>query len=517
MRILILFFCLNSLLSEALGQLVEETHLYIDIPKRTEITFDVLPFEQEGLMIFGTFDKLDGSYDQEDLYYFTKYDLALEELWRKEYALDNQWVFQQYFRDQTDLYNLFYNYSEKAVGILQTNIKKGEMTWRQSSYPADIEISDFKVFGKNAFIFGKVRGSSSILDFSFFDDQIKVVPALYDTKRSIKDIHIDFQNYTAYFLIKNRDKGQCQYIFKSFLSNGKLLKEGSIQVLDNKNLIDPRYTILNNKRALVVGTFGNNSNSFAEGLAIASIDEKKEKHRLQYTPFYTFDNYFAYLKPKQQERMEEKMRKRLKQKKGWIVNQRFLLQPPIVTDWGMIVLAEGYTPEYSGYNNSLVRVNINTRVRREAASGLLGYRFRNVIVAAFNQQGKLIWDNAAALNSELITSIDFQAVPKLHNNRLTLLQAFSDGYGLKVMEQDSCIYETEEAPYLKEFKNYEDEEVLDEQKVRLENYGAEDWYGEYFLLWGIRFKNPKNTFSNERVFQISKVKFEPPAETVEEN
>jgi hypothetical protein len=206
--------------------------------------------------------------------------------------------------------------------------------------------------------------------------------------------------------------------------------------------------------------------------------------------FSEFTNVFSTLNYRDQVRAKENVKKG----KQVSLNFRLLIHEEAIKQGDLYVLtAEAYYPEYH-YEN-----NFDSRGYMYQMQVFDGYRTNNCIVAAFNDQGRLLWDN--------YMHIDDIRSYKLHENVLAfgeqdssiVLAYYSDGkVQSKVVKGNEVVYKKSED----RVETVLNENILTDSKGLMEH-----WYDNYFILSGYQTLIGRDS-KKRKVYYFNMISFE---------
>ena len=177
-----------------------------------------------------------------------------------------------------------------------------------------------------------------------------------------------------------------------------------------------------------------------------------------------------------------------------------MFQDIVQHDGRFILPAEVYSPQYR--TESYTDFDFYGRPYTNSYSVFDGFRYQNAIVAGFDSDGRLIWDNVL----EIRNLVSFDPSPKValyFDGNDILLSFLGDGkIGYKIIRADSIV---EKLDYVALDLLYPDDKLINESGGRMIK-----WYENYFLCYGYQeIKNIALTSNNKRmVFYVNKVRFE---------
>lgn len=514
--LLILCFSVQAVFAQ-----LQEIHRFEQkIPRKLDYTFEILPLKQEKkLLIFGEKENWEEE-TKRRVYYFKLLDSSLTLIKEKEYKMERRWQYEGYYTDSTCLYLLFYTDNHRQFALLSYNLT-GELDYKQGDIPFNFTPSSFVVFGNNAFFIGTNKGKDVIIDFSFFDNTVKIVPTYFDDKYDIKNIAINRNENIAHVLIRETKRGTKNFFIRQLLSNGKQIGETKLVFSKEKYPTDLEMLSINNENYLI-GLYGKGQSHFYSQGWIWGKYQADEKPYLKEISFDYLKHFFVYL-PNEKRRQKENEKVKAKMSKGKHYNYklRLRLHRPIVENKQIIVVAESYQAAYQPSNTILTPYPIITtnpmllppaydrwRTYRNPYNTTPPiYQFVHCVVAAFDFQGNLLWDNAIKIK-DITQSAPHEnvAFAQLKDCNL-LLQPHSKGINIKAFKEYEVLYENEEVPYQSTYEVQPNKE----KKIRPTSNQIFAWFDDYILIAGIYNPRADKFFSREEdIFYIAKVKFQKP-------
>ncbi len=260
---------------------------------------------------------------------------------------------------------------------------------------------------------------------------------------------------------------------------------------------------------MILGTYSLNSNlnknpdasSNTQGYYILRISNNIQ----EYCKFYSFNefkNFYNYLSFKTKNKVLKRNAKNKNKGGETELNYQLLVHDIFVYNGNFILASEAYYPEYhteyyTTYYNGYPQTNSYTVFD--------GYRYTHAIVAAFDKDGALMWDNTMEiwdiLSFNLKKRISF--VIDKENNMIVLYNYNSTLYS-KQINGSITIDEKDRTPI---------ETLYPEDKVKSNSSGDIDyWYNNYFVAYGVQeIRNPDNNPTHKttrNVFYFNKIGFE---------
>ena len=177
-----------------------------------------------------------------------------------------------------------------------------------------------------------------------------------------------------------------------------------------------------------------------------------------------------------------------------------LLHPVVRNGNQFVLLAESFYPQY--HTENYTDYDFYGRPYTNSYSIFDGYRFTSGIIAGFDRQGDLLWDNAM----EIRNLLSFELTPKMNvfiSDNEQIICYLSDGkIGSKIFNGNTTLGKTEYSPVQLKTDN---DRLLSETKSRMIF-----WYDRYFLCYGFQeIKNLSREGENKRlVYYFTKIRIE---------
>ncbi|MCU0439743.1 MAG: hypothetical protein MUC49_17785 [Raineya sp.] len=513
MRYFLLLLFLYPFLS--LAQLHEDTRFEQKIPKKLDYTFEMLPLIKEKKVILFGEKEAWAENTKKRKYYFKILDSTLKQTSEKEFNLDRRWLYEGNYTDSTNLYLLFYTDNHKEFVIL-VYTQSGDIEYKTGILPFNFQPSSFVVFGNNAFLIGQNKGKDVVIDYSFFDNTVKVIPSFFDEKYDIKNIEINNQESIANILIQESKRGDKNFFIRRVLSNGKQVSENKFSFDKEKYPTDLEPITINNQHYLM-GLYGDGqSHLYSQGWIWIKYDPENPNPYMKQESFDNVKNFFVYFPKKvRQEKEREKVFEKKEEGKSYTYRLRFRLHKPIFYNNQIIVVAESFNAAYQHNTNfpnpvmstNPMFMNLPPTNRGWRGSTMPSYQFVHAIVLAFDLKGDLLWDNAIRIKDITKSYLDENVTFIPHKEKSILLQCHEKGINIKVFKQNEVIYENETIPYQKSYNIV----PRKDDKIRANNSKILGWYDDYILVTGIYNPKAHKFFSSEDdIFYIAKVKFAKP-------
>lgn len=521
-----LYFCLFVLLFlgnyfSVFAQFSEEAKAEFPIEKRKDMTFEALSFGEKGILLFSS----ERGESATRKYIFRKYDKNLNPIWIKEYILDNRFIYKINAKELTEdkAYFLYYQATKRVVAILQVDFESGELNMRQTESPVSIDFAEMQVFGNNAFIIGEVARELTILDFSFFDNKIKIVPDVFKKNLKIRDLSIDYDNVKGYVVAKKTERrSDCDVVIKSFQSDGKLIENLDVKTRDNQTLIFAKHLVVKDKQFLVA-TYGENCKEYANGLAFVRISPDNQQEYIKYIPFSDLQNFFKYMTKGQLKRTYKRIDKFRSKGKNMPFRYNIILHRLIKRGENIVVIGEAYETntaqnnQNNGFNNTYSGFrpygygqfyNPYTMSPYNSMTMRPSFVYSHAFMVEFDQNGKIVADNILSLDDTQVQEMQRLVTPHIGKTKDVLFQLNTDQYKISAFKGSDSIFRSKKEYYKNPNKEeYSSEKEENKARIDIDDASITSWYDDYFVLYGVSLKNPNDLFSSEKYFHLKKMVF----------
>lgn len=440
-----------------------------------------------------------------------KIDTSLNVVWSNFYQVDKDYQLQAYdYRDEY-LYLLFQKSPvlTKGLFLLTVDMIDGDTLHHHIPSAIPMDMPDIKALKDAVLVFGKYNYKDAILHYDLFSGQIKALPGFY--KNNSELMHINADEVINTFDILTTEKyrqRQTTLNIATFDMDGNQI--GAVQLIPENDLSLIQGRIINNygQEKIVAGTFAHKRSIFSRGIFMATINEEGESD-IKYYNFADLENFFGYLKPRRERRTKERIARRKEQGKDTRFNYRLLVHEIIPHGDNFILLGEAFYPKYNNMATDPYFGGMGTFRGQNPTYYFEGYRYTHAVLVAFDENGKLAWDNSFEIND--VTSFNLQqfvhAVPV--GNRQALLYLFENKIHSKLIQNDQVV----EGKTISDIQLVYEEDQLRSSESDIS--GLLRWYDQYFFAFGVqRIKNlsDSNVKLNRRIFYINKVFYQPDPE-----
>ena len=489
----IVFFCLFTYpLKAQLLQLGQ-----IDIPKDSKFdeTISVLPLEKDGMLL--TLQKEAFFSRNGANWIFYRYDTNFQERWQATLNLESGFESVLSYQNKNYLFWLFQEPETPNIIIVRLDLERGEIDEFKGKLLGSVKVNFFKVLENTAFLGGVYFDKPIVVSFSFFHQKATVLHGLYDDHLEINGLEVNDKRNELNVIVKERRKGKCGLAIQTYSAEGKSLRTIHVPDLEGNSLsfISGKMLPLDEKETLLVGNYSNNCNDFSKGLYLTRLEEGLEKGT-RIIKFGDMKNFFAFMSPKRQEKMKEKIEQKKKEGKEPNFSYKLLVHNLLPTDKGSILIAEIYYAQpknNASLSASILGTRTGDKVRREEE-----YTFTHAVVCEFDKTGKILWDNALVMDNLVSEDLVEQVQVSKLDDKWLLAYLKKGKINLQQLKESEHIGEKETFEIKSDERSKPDEEA---------NVAA--WYDQNFVVWGIRkIETKRSEDPLKEVFYLRKLGYE---------
>jgi hypothetical protein len=478
-------------------------------------TYRVIPCASSGVLLF--FKSLETVETSKTKWYFSLYDKDLQQLWVKSIPVLNELEYKIFSIKHDTLALLFQlQGKEKELGynflIARVLVSKGTFIINTGSFPENSTANHLDIIGQKAFIALNVKDESSRIMVSDLASGVTNTFSLSGkTTSTVTASYVDSSSLQIMATIRKqllKNKNECWLV--NYDCAGNLLAETLISTItDDRYLQEIEFIPVKPDEILLFGSYGSSPNQReygpnkpqgeSTGFFYSKIENNQQK-TIEFFNFLELKNAKSLLDEKEIAILRKKALKKNRMLKDYSIDFKLLFHPIIRERDNFIVFSEVYHPQF--HTENFTDFDFYGQPFTNSYTVFDGYRFTNAILASFDMEGNLVWDN----NMEIRNLITFDLSPKVNayfSDENVVLTYLSDGkIASKIINGDNIV---EKLDFSSFDLSYPDDKLLSETKSRMAY-----WYGNYFLCYGYEdIKNVALDGNNKRlVYYFSKVKFE---------
>ncbi len=510
---LFLLFPFQLLSQHGAADIHQDKPLRIEIPSKSDKeTYRVVPCGKEGVLVF--YRSLEQTDEIHTKWYFTWYDQNLQRIWVKSVPLltDQEFAFQDFRQDTLSLLFVHGGKSKTPMvdfGLLRLLTGKGTFILNMGKIRQDQEVVHFSATSDFAWVgLTSTTGAGQFLFMNLKSGSIRPFSLGEGSALAIRWACPDTINQGINAIVTRVvTKKQTEHYLVRYDTTGVIRSEIPLTTGDaGKEFTHFRALQLPGGKFLVAGSYrhgGSNAKKKEEEVSTGffgySVSPGTQKSPWFYN-FLDFKNASSLLNEKDLMTLRKKSMKKSKLPGEYSVDFPLMFQDIVQHDGRFILPAEVYSPQYR--TESYTDFDFYGRPYTNSYSVFDGFRYQNAIVAGFDSDGRLIWDNVL----EIRNLVSFDPSPKValyFDGNDILLSFLGDGkIGYKIIRADSIV---EKLDYVALDLLYPDDKLINESGGRMIK-----WYENYFLCYGYQeIKNIALTSNNKRmVFYVNKVRFE---------
>jgi len=319
-------------------------------------------------------------------------------------------------------------------------------------------------------------------------------------KRSLESIVKDQEGNSISLMYRDGSDMKKSTLFLTvFKSDGSLTEPIELDRDMNYSIIDGNVTWLNEKDFILSGTYGTRNNYYASGMYVSKWNAGVQEF-ITYHSFTDFENFYSYLSPKGQERIEKKIERKKSKGKENVIKTLVTMHPAAVLDNGYAVVGEVYFPTYRTETRTTY---VNGRPTYTTVQVFDGYQYSHAVVMGVGFNGALEYDHCFPL------WLSYKPYFPQRNLRLvqdgeTLKMILFDRNTFKATTVKGSFIETTESAKL----------TTDvEGDSRISTYGSNSqyWFDNYYITYCFQRIINKNNDAVDRkrnVFVMTKVSYQ---------
>lgn len=493
-------FILTLVFSTLTGnaQQVLQTNRFEISTSRDEVSFDVIPAQEDGLFLFRRIGT-----DKQDHIQLLKLDTAFREQWKGFLPIEDRYVLVGKKVDAKKLYFLlrYRDFSKNNFQLYTIDIDSGNFVRHDIRNFIPFTPSEFQVTRNGAIMGGYYNQVPVVIYYSFETQRAKVLPGLLNESGELTQLKA-YPDGTFDVLISARNyKGQNTIFIKSYDAGGDLLRNFSLEPTDNSHLIFARSMKTSGNLEVVAGVFGGRNSLYSRGLFLAALDADGNQ-QLRYYNYGDLDNFFKYMKAKREARVKQRIERRKVKGKKTRFNYRFLVHEIVPYKNQFILLGEAFYPKYVSTDRTFAPFFYNSG---GGPSNLMrdgrifdGYYYTHAVVMGFDQNGKLLWDNSFEINDVKTFTLEQFVKLEFQGDRIALLYLYDNELRTKIIQDEEVL----EGKTIENIKTSFEKDVIKKEQTAMNR--LDYWYRDYFYAYGVQ-EIANNDRGKRRVFFINKI------------
>lgn len=495
------FFLALAILSDTHAQQVWQINRYEVPSAKDEISFEILPAEEEGIFLYRRL-----SSSPTDHIEIVKLDTAFQEKWRGYLPIDRKYLLMGKIADQGKVFFLlrYQDYSRNNLELFAIDQSNGNFLKHEIRNFIPFAPLEFHTTQHAAIIGGYFNQVPVVMYYSFLTGKSKILPGLLNEDGELTQVETHPDGTFDVLISARNFKGQQTVWIKNYDAEGNLQGNFSLEPDGSRHLIFARSIKTANNMQLVAGVFGGRNTEYSRGLFLASIDPSGMQ-QLRYYNYGDLENFFNYMTAKREKRVKERIERRKVKGKRTRFNYRFLVHEIVPYNNQYVLLGEAFYPRYltadrtyySGffspsalYQNSLIR---DGRI-------FDGYRYTHAVVMGFDLNGNLLWDNSFEINDVRTFTLEQFVKLEVQQDRIALLYLFDNELRTKIIKNNEVL----EGKSIEPMKTLSENEFVKQDGTDFNK--LDYWYSDFFYAYGVQEINNPQT-GKRRVFFVNKISY----------
>ncbi|MEI7983019.1 MAG: hypothetical protein WCI71_15315, partial [Bacteroidota bacterium] len=395
--------------------------------------------------------------------------------------------------------------------ILRICLNKGLFILNQGKVPENGEISAFGISMDNAWFGINFKTDPGQIGYLRLNSGIfKTFPSGVGSQITIQWIRPDSLGDCVSAIVSRKvSKKTTEYYLVRYDSTGKIRREVLLHTSNTGEELS-HFQYMGNRHGgeMIMGSYGeetgtnNTKNRVAEeltGIFTASLTNNSLKG-LSFYNFLDLKNVNSLVDEKEMMNLKKRAAKKNKALNEFSLDFSMLLHNIMQWKDHFILISEVYSPQY--HTESFTEFDYYGRPYSNSYSVFDGYRYLNAIVTAFDQNGKLLWDNVLEMRNLVSFDLNTKVSAFFTGDDMVLCYLGEGKIGSKIIHEEKVI----EKPVFASLEMlYPGDKLQSESKGRVV-----PWYGKYFIAYGYQeIKNIAISGNNKRmVFYFSKIRFD---------
>jgi hypothetical protein len=499
LSVLLMAFCLT-----VQGQISQQLRYEIEIENLND-DYYIVSAEENGMFLFKELEEK--TENNELIWEIIRIDTALQEVNRSEVIIDKKFTFKGYSYDNGQFVMLFQEGLEFAKDLLFLTFSINSDNFKSYVYKnlVPIKLTEFEVKNDAVVFGGNVNMRTVVMLYNFTAEKGIVLPGFYNDRSSLLQIVTETNDNWIRIItsdkMTNKRYGISVTVFNTM---GEKLFTNELLAKDDFSLTDGRVVNSSEGGNLLAGTYSIKRRiETSRGIYVADFN-KQEEDQINYYNYGNLENFFNYMKERRKERVLKRIaRKKIKGRKLRF-SYRLFVQDIIKQNNENILIGEAYYPTYSNrnYGYGFSTYTYDPFSNRNSAQVFDGYKYTHAVIIAFDDNGKLLWDNSFEINDLKSFQLEEHVQLAFLENEIVLLYLYDQQLKIKVIKNNKII----EGKYTEDLQLLYDSDEMKSNDEELE--GLEHWYGNNFYAYGVnKVKNlrDENIKLNRKVFFINKI------------
>jgi hypothetical protein len=302
-----LLLLLSFLSFHSFAQLTQPARYEME-QKNSDSHFTVISMEKQGITLIRDKQKYEHGNKSWEVIML---DSALNESWKKDLAIDNQYqLIGHDYRDE-NIYFLFRmgETDQGKLKVIKVDIKDHQIEEHNYEPELVIKPTHFNIAENQVIYAGYVNNEPTVLLFNLDTDQAKLVPGLLVPNSELLDVRVNVNNTFNVLISERQSKTKKKLIAKTFDKTGAMLLDDVIEIDPERTILTGITSTLIRDELIIIGTWGEGVIKQASGIFTVLVDPYSQQ-KITYYDFAQFTHFLDYLSPKRAAKTKEKSDKR---------------------------------------------------------------------------------------------------------------------------------------------------------------------------------------------------------------
>ncbi|SMG17475.1 hypothetical protein SAMN05661096_00958 [Marivirga sericea] len=484
----------------------------ISQPLRYEIEIDnfndeyyIISAKEDGLFLFKEMDEK--TENNESIWEIIRLDTSLQVINKSEVIIDKRFSLKGYSYDNEKFVMLFQEGYEYAEDMLFLTFSVNSDTFKSYVYEnvVPINLTEFEVKNDAVVFGGNVNMRTVVMMYNFTAKRGVVLPGFYNDRSKLLQIVTKTEDDWVRIITSDRlpDK-RYGITVRAFSTMGESIFTESLEANEGLSLTDGRVINSSEGGNLLAGTYSiKRRTETSRGIYVADI-ERQSQDKIRYYNYANLENFFNYMREGRKNRVMKRIARKKVKGKRLKFSYRLFVQDIVKQGDQNILIGEAYFPTYtnrtSGYGYS--SYTYDAVFNNMSTQRFDGYKYTHAVIIAFDDDGKLLWDNSFEINDLKSFQLEEHVHLAFLENEIVMLYLFNQELKIKVIKGREII----EGKFTESLKLMHESDEMKSNNEELE--GLKQWYGNNFYAFGVnRVKNLKdeNIKLNRKVFFINKI------------
>ena len=520
-----------------------DNRIEFEIKKSDDDNYRLENLGENGLMILYTSkEKTEGNKNKK--VYFTKISPELSEDYTEEVLVKKEYDIQFHYLEGENLYYLLSSSSTiKKYQLLRFNVVSKETETIEGEMPKKMSVSGFWVKGGIVYLVGNAMKSQGMRCLEFcgvyatlgcgvlfglmqnpYSEPLFVCIDMAEKKPSfgkwtatkkkkkitIASVSIPDSGAYADVLVFEKVK-KLNIVYTLRAEGGEFSKATKLSFKSNAQPISIKTHTFGTDEQYMTGLFSNTNNARAsQGIFFAEINDRKLKN-VNIIPFKNLKNYKSIMHSGQAKSVDKKKRKG---KTDAVLSLQAYQHDMFKIGEENVLISEFFYPTYR--TETTVTVDAKGRTTTRTRTVFDGYQYTSVLVTAFDNTGKLLWDRALSINEmeKHMTVRERVKVMGSENGDLTFVYTGTTYNKAKKRSENNIIYATLSGTEFSDKNKVNLVEalgvdMLEKKKVSVSTK-IEYWFDKYFIAYGVETSKPQKGQKSKRkktLIYVTKLSF----------